>query len=262
MRQMISSWTILQKQKVLIENVRMIQHLPAFTPPPGYNRIKIVGSFEELVSTPLRNGVNALCWLRELAGDFREIVERLGVGEGIVSVDDARLQALDLTEAGVIARSILLRDQEMLRAHDLSPNVDCIHSTARDLRGGPVCTDVYSWHVDSADAEADTWLCTYLGATSEGLRNDQAVRRVDVPGTHSELLALYGGEDDNGFREFLTENFYDLHYVPTAGARPFSFGIGNLWRIATAYPGSPVPPCIHRAPETLPGQPPRLLLIS
>jgi hypothetical protein len=240
----------------------MSPRVPAFTSPDGYPRIKAVGSFDALISTPFRDGVNALCWPRELPGDFREIVERLGGGEGIVSIDDARLRSLELSDAGRIARDVLLRDQELLRAHDLSPNVDCIHSTARDLRGGPICTDVYSWHVDSADAEADTWLCTYLGAASEGLRNEEAVRRVDVPGTRAELLALYGGEDDNGFREFLTENFYDLHYVPTPGTRPFSFGIGNLWRIATEYPDSPVPPCIHRAPETSPDQPPRLLLIS
>ena len=31
---------------------------------------------------------------------------------------------------------------------------------------------------------------------------------------------------------------------------------------AAMAPGSPVPPCIHRAPETHPGDPPRLLLIS
>jgi hypothetical protein len=46
------------------------------------------------------------------------------------------------------------------------------------------------------------------------------------------------------------------------GAQPFSFGLGHVWRIACEHPGSPVPPCIHRAPETAPGQPPRLLLIS
>ena len=61
---------------------------------------------------------------------------------------------------------------------------------------------------------------------------------------------------------YLNENFFDLHYAPLPQARPFSFGLGHLWRIATEHPGSPVPPCIHRAPATLPGQPPRLLLIS
>ena len=46
------------------------------------------------------------------------------------------------------------------------------------------------------------------------------------------------------------------------GARPWSFGVGHLWKIACLYDGSPVPPCVHRAPPTIPGQPPRLLLIS
>ena len=64
------------------------------------------------------------------------------------------------------------------------------------------------------------------------------------------------------FLAFLNENFYDLHYAPLPEAQPFSFGIGNLWRVAIEYPGSPVPPCIHRAPITHPGQPSRLLLLS
>jgi hypothetical protein len=110
--------------------------------------------------------------------------------------------------------------------------------------------------------EADTYLCTYHGSASEGLRNDEALRRVDIPKTRAELLAIFGGEDDDSFREHLRENCYDLHYAAIAQARPFSFGLGNFWRIAVDWPGSPVPPCIHRAPETRPGDPPRLLLIS
>jgi hypothetical protein len=76
------------------------------------------------------------------------------------------------------------------------------------------------------------------------------------------LLRGFGGEDNEAFREYLAENCYDLHYAPTPNAQPFSFGLGSLWRIAVDYPGSPVPPCIHRAPITRPGRPPRLLLIS
>jgi hypothetical protein len=125
-----------------------------------------------------------------------------------------------------------------------------------------VLTDVFSFHTDSAAVETDTYLCTYHGPASEGLRNDEAQRRVDIPETRAELRKLYGGEDDDAFLEFLNENCYDLHYALVAQARPFSFGVGNLWRIAVDWPGSPVPPCIHRAPETLPGQSPRLLLIS
>ena len=140
--------------------------------------------------------------------------------------------------------------------------LNCIHGYPRDEQPGPVPTDVFSFHADSAPVEADTWLCTYHGAPSEGLRNDEAQRRVDVPETRAALLKLFGGKDDNDFRAWLNENCYDLHYAPVPSAQPFSFGVGHLWRIAVDWPGSPVPPCLHRAPETFPGQPPRLLLIN
>ncbi len=39
-----------------------------------------------------------------------------------------------------------------------------------------------------------------------------------------ELLELFGGAEGEEFEEFLTENFYDLHYAPLPGAKPFSFG--------------------------------------
>jgi len=236
--------------------------MPTFTPPPGYTRIKVVKSFEELVSTPFGSGVNALCWERTLAGDFGEVVERLGEGEGIATLDKARLGALGLSAAGRAAVTVLLEDLRLLGDLGLSPILDCIRSYPRDDDAGPVRTDVYSWHVDSATVEADTWLCTYFGATSEALRNDEAQRRVDIAETRAELLKTFGGEDDAGFAEFLRENCYDLHYAAIPHAQPISFGIGNLWRIATEWPGSPVPPCIHRAPETQPDEPLRLLLIS
>jgi hypothetical protein len=225
-------------------------------------RIKVVAGFEELVMTPMRDGINALCWPRTLPGDFGEIVEKLGVGKGITSIDEERLRALELSDEGRVAREILLQDQELLRARELQPSLDCINGYVNEIESELLRTDVQSWHVDSATVEADTYLCTYFGAASEGLCNEEAMRRVDLPELRAELLQLYGGEDDEGFREFLNENYLDLHYKPLPHALPFSFGLGHLWRIATEYPGSPVPPCIHRAPATQPGQPPRLLLIS
>jgi hypothetical protein len=233
-----------------------------FEPPVGYPRIKTVNSLDELVTTPFADGINALCWPRTLRGNFSEVVAHLGAGEGIVTLDDSCLEGLPLSEAGKVARDILLEDQAMLRACDLSPNLDCVQGSLRDLGEGHFPTDVYSFHVDSATAPADTYLCSYVGAASEGLRNDEAQRRVDIPETRAELLKLYGGEDDADFLEYLHEHYYDLHYAPLPESQPFSFGFGNLWRIAIEYPGSPVPPCIHRAPLTLPGQPARLLLIS
>ena len=228
----------------------------------GYPRIKTVRSFDELLTTPFADGVNALCWPRTLAGDFGEVVARIGGGEGIAILDDARLHSLSLSAAGRAAIEILLEDQRRLREHDRDPVLNCIHGYPRDEEEGPVRTDVFSFHADSAPVEADTWLCTYHGPSSEGLRNDEARRRVDIAETRAELLRLFGGKDDDDFREYLREHCYDLHYAPVPQARPFSFGLGNLWRLAVDWPGSPVPPCIHRAPETQPGDPPRLLLIS
>ncbi len=232
-----------------------------FTLPPDYPRIRRVKSFQELVVTPFAGGVNALCWERTLPGDFREVVQRLGVSENVTPIDDARLQALPVSVAGRAAIEVLLEDQRLLREHGAAPVLNCFQDYPREEEPQVVPTDVYSFHADSAPVEADTFLCTYHGAPSEGLRNEDAQRRVDHPETRAELLELFGGTDDAGFREFLKENCYDLHYAPGPRALPFSFGTGNLWRIATDWPGSPVPPCIHRAPEVRPGQAPRLLLI-
>ena len=206
--------------------------------------------------------MNALCWPRQLAGDFGEIVGKLQAERGITTIDEELLLALELSPAGELARRILLEDQTMLEACGLLPVLDCINGYVNHEDNGPMSTHVQSFHADSATDEADTYLCTYHGASSEGLRNTEARRRVDIPKIRTELLDLYRGEDDDGFLEFLNENFYDLHYAPLPHARPWSFGVGHLWRIACEYPGSPVPPCIHRAPATVPGVPPRLLLIS
>jgi hypothetical protein len=233
-----------------------------FTLPADYPRIQRVHCFQELVTTRFANGVNALCWERRLEGDFAEIVERLGPGEGVITVDDDQLLALPVSAAGRVAVANLLADQRRLREHQLAPALNCIHGYPRDEAPGPVPTDVFSFHADSATVETDTWLCTYHGPASEGLRNEAARRRVEVPAIRAELLECFGGEENAAFHAFLSDHCYDLHYEPMPGARPFTFGRGNLWRIAVAWPGCPVPPCVHRAPETVPGQPPRLLLIS
>ena len=233
----------------------------SFVLPPDYPRIKRVNSFQELVGTPFTAGVNALCWERNLVGDFGEVVRLLGVSEGVTPVDEARLRSLPVSAAGRAAIEILLADQQLLREHGAAPVLNCFQGYPRDDEPQIVPTDVYSFHADSAPVEAETFLCTYHGAPSEGLRNEEAQRRVNHPETRAALLKLFGGEDNDSFHAFLKENCYDLHYAPVAAAQPFSFGIGNLWRIATDWPGCPVPPCIHRAPEDLPGQPARLLLI-
>lgn len=225
-------------------------------------RVHHVSSFTELVGTPLTDGVNALCWPRSLPGDFGEIARLLArEEEGIHVLDEEELLALPASAAGRLALDTMLADFRLLRDRRLDPVLNFINGSARDDEDAIVATDVFSWHADRAPVPVDTYLCTYFGASSEGLRNEDATRRVDDPATRAALLELYGGGDDDGFREFLAEHSFDLHYAAAPGARPFSFGLFNLWRIALAYPGNPVPPCIHRAPATRPGEV-RLLLIS
>lgn len=236
--------------------------MTSFTLPTDYTRVKRVHSFQELITAPFADGVNAFCWGRTVPGDFGEVVKQLGATDPIATLDEALLLNLSVSNAGQVAIDQLLEDYRLLKNNNLEPVLNCIRDYPRDENPGPVPTDVFSFHVDSATVEADTYLCTYHGPASEGLRNSEAQRRVDIPEIRAELLDRFGGNDDDAFREYLKENCYDLHYAPVPSAQPFSFGVGNLWRIATDYPGSPVPPCIHRAPATLCGAPPRLLLIS
>lgn len=230
--------------------------------PVADSRVRKINSFAELVGTTMSDGVNALCWSRSLEGDFAEVARLLArEDEGIHVLEEDELRSLPASAAGRIAIEAMLADFRLLRERQLDPVLNFINGSERDLADAIVATDVFSWHADRAPVPLDTYLCTYFGASSEGLRNEDATRRVDDPATRAELLKLYGGADDDGFREFLAEHSFDLHYAATAGAVPFSFGHFNLWRIALAYPGNPVPPCIHRAPETAAGET-RLMLIS
>ncbi len=224
-------------------------------------QVRIVSHFEELLTTPFRDGVNALCWPRTLVGDFAEVVTKLDLAPGITHLEADTLLTLPLSPAGKTAVENMLADYHLLTEHGMSPTLDGINGYVQREQTGPVRTDVCSWHADSATCEADTWLCTYHGASSEGLPNDQIIRHVDVPETRTKLLQLYGGSDDETFNEWLNDHFYDLHYQPLPGAQPFTFGLGHLWRVATLHEGCPVPPCIHRAPDPIPGQK-RLLLIA
>jgi hypothetical protein len=228
--------------------------------PPG---VQVVSDFHRLTATSLSAHVNALCWRRHLPGDFAEVVAALGDGQdSVLTLDGDMLQALPLSAAGRIAADSMLADFRLLSERHLAPVLNCVYGYQRDDRGGPIATDVFSFHVDSAPCPTDTWLCTYHGPSSEGLWHTDSQRLVDRADTRAALLSAYGGSDDAGFQEFLSDNAYDLHYAALPQARPYRFGVGHLWRIATQYPDSSVPPCIHRAPPHAPGDPPRLLLIS
>ena len=223
--------------------------------------VRRVDSFEALLTVPFEGSCNAICWERALPGDFDEVVRRLPVGEGITTIDEAELESLPISTAGALAVATLLADLRGLREAGHAPELNCVDGYARDP-DEILPTDVHSFHVDSATVPTDTFLCSYSGVASEGLCSAEAERCVDVPEIRAALLARHGGEDDEAFAAYLHERHFDLHHRPLPHARPFSMGLGHLWRLAVQFPGSPVPGCIHRAPATPPGGTRRLLLIS
>ncbi len=224
--------------------------------------VRYVDSLEELVSTPMRDGVNALCLRRSLEGDFAEVIRHLNAERGITTLERDQLLTLPVSAAGKVAINFMLLDQEQLQEYGFSPEIDCVNGYIGHDEQGLMRTDVCSFHVDRATDVADTYLCTYAGASSIGVCREDVILRAQVPAVRKALLADFGGEDDEGFLDYLSENFYDLHYDALPGARTFHFGVGHLWRIAIDYPGNPVPPCIHRAPDPIEGDPPRLILIG
>lgn len=221
-----------------------------------------VQSFEELTAARFEKGINAFYWPRWLTGDFAEILGKLKGEEDVQMLSPSQLESLALTQAGALARQHLLADLERLQSLGCDPQLNAIRHYPRDALARGIATDVYSFHVDSAPCPAETWLCTYHGETSQILAHQNAQQRVKDADTRAHLLRQYGGQDDEAFAEFLAEHSYDLHYTPLAGGQPVSMGLFHLWRIAVQYPGSPVPACIHRAPEDGPNTRMRLLLIA
>jgi hypothetical protein len=205
------------------------------------------GVAEPWHAEPFANGVNAMCFERQLAGDFNRIAESLASraedADGILEVDESMLR-----DADDRAVKVLLDDIATLTALGREPQLNVITRYPRDERGLAISVDVHSFHVDRAPIEADTFLCTYAGASSEGLDNDDAERLLDDP-------KIAGAIHDD-----VSEGSYDLHFRAKPGAAPYAFGVGNLWRVAVDWPGSAVLPCIHRAPPH-DGRP-RLLLIA
>ncbi|TSJ48253.1 DUF1826 domain-containing protein [Fluviicola chungangensis] len=224
---------------------------------PDETQIQTVAGFRDLVSVPFQGKINAVCWGRQLTGDFSEIVEKIALNGNITEVEPGELLELQLSEQGQLAREILLNDLELLKNCGASPVLNVIRSYDRDDSFFP--TDVYSFHVDRSPVPVDTFLCTYVGAASEIVPNAQVRQKVLIPEIRDELKKQYHGSEE-GFESFLEENFFDLHYQAEPGARIVSLGLGNLWRLAVDHPGSQVPPCVHRAPEEKSGEL-RLLLI-
>lgn len=223
------------------------------------DQIGTVATFSELVQTEFKGKQNALCWYRNLEGDFKEIVNQLQLKEDITEVTPEDLLALQLSEKGNKARAIILEDLRVLTDFGASPSLNLLKCYERDDAFDFIATDVYSYHVDRSPIATDTFLCTYHGAASDIIANDQAEQKILIPEIRNKLKALHQGPEEE-FESFLKEYFFDLHYQAKPFAQAVNLGVGHLWRLAVDHPNQQVLPCIHRAPIENDGEY-RLLLI-
>ena len=76
--------------------------------------IKVVDSFQQLSSTPFADGINALCWPRSLDGDFVEVLQKIGAGDGITTLDENMLEGLSVSPSGRMAINNMLEDKHLL----------------------------------------------------------------------------------------------------------------------------------------------------
>lgn len=226
---------------------------------PDSNQIELVSTFSELVNTNFHGAVNAVCWNRNLNGDFKEIVSKLQLKGNITEVYPKDLLSLQLSAMGSAAREIILSDLQLLTDFGASPSLNLLKSYERDEEFDFISTDVYSYHVDRSPVGTDTFLCTYHGTSSDILPNDQAIQKILIPEIRERLKKLHNSQEGK-FETFLKEYYFDLHYQPTPNSKPINSGLGHLWRLAVDHPGQKVLPCIHRAPLENDGEY-RLLLI-
>ncbi|MET3036059.1 DUF1826 domain-containing protein [Chryseobacterium sp. NRRL B-14859] len=224
-----------------------------------HHQIGVVSTFSELVNTHFQGTMNAICWNRNLNGNFEEIVSKLRLKENITDVSAEDLLRLELSEQGNLARAIILNDLQVLADFGASPTLNLLKCYDRDEEFDFISTDVYSYHVDRSPVGTDTFLCTYYGASSDILPNDQGEQKILIPEIREKLKELHDGPEEE-FETFLKDCFFDLHYQPKPNAEPVNLGLGHLWRLAVDHPEQKVLPCVHRAPVENEGEY-RLLLI-
>ena len=178
-------------------------------PLSGNTQVGTVSSFSELIETSFHGDMNAICWSRYLVGDFQEIVNKLDLKEDITQVSEEDLLELQLSEDGILAREIILKDIHYLTDFGASPSLNLLKCYERDNELDFISTDVYSYHIDRSPIETDTFLCTYYGAASDIISNSQVQQKVCIPEIRNKLKALYDGPETE-FENFLEENFFDL----------------------------------------------------
>lgn len=209
--------------------------------------IQRVTNFNDLVTTPLKGNSNVVSWERAFIGDFNEIIQQCVSDENITVIEPELLRSIKLSAAGELARNIILNDFELLSEYGAAPTLNIIKQYDRDADENIFPTDVYSFHVDRSPIPVDTFLCTYYGATTEILPNEQSVQKMLIPEIRQQLKNNFSGSD-SAFETYLTEQFYDLHFAALPNAQIVQIPPGHICRLAVDHPNSQALPCIHRAP--------------
>ncbi|MCY0977681.1 DUF1826 domain-containing protein [Chryseobacterium wangxinyae] len=215
---------------------------------PESTQIQTVSTFSDFIDTAFEGEKNAIFWMRNLEGDFVEVVSKLALKDDITEISPEDILSLHLSKNGDIARKIILNDLKTLSDSGAKPTLNLLKNYERDLEFDFISTDVYSFHVDRSPIPTSTILCTYYGAPSEILPNNQAVQKIMIPEIRAKLRELHTGSYED-FNTFLEEYFFDLHYEPKPNAQPINLGIGHLWKLSVDHPEQKVLPCIHRAPK-------------
>ena len=96
------------------------------------DHLHTVTNFNDLVSSPFFGEMNAICWNRELKGDFLEIINKVALKGNITVLDEEQLNALQLSEQGQLARELLLNDLTFLKVHGAAPTLNVIQHYERD----------------------------------------------------------------------------------------------------------------------------------
>lgn len=224
-----------------------------------HHQVQVVSSFLELINTSFHGAKNAICWQRNLDGDFEEITNQLSLKENVTEVSAEDLLQLNLSEKGNLAREIILNDLQLLTDFGALPSLNLIKKYNKDEEFDFISTDVYSFHVDRSPISSDTFLCTYFGASSDIISNEEVEQKILIPSIREKLKELHNGPDEE-FEDFLKEYYFDLHYQVKPNGTPTNLELGNLWKLAVDHPQQKVLPCIHRAPVENEGEY-RLLLI-
>jgi hypothetical protein len=214
----------------------------------AHKQVATVSSFSELITKHFHGEVNALCWQRNLEGDFKEIVSQLQLKENITEISIEDLKQLNLSDKGNRAREIIIDDLANLTAFGAMPTLNLLKSYDRDDEFDFISTDVYSFHVDRSPVGTDTFLCTYYGASSDIIPNDEVEQKILIPEVRAALKELHNDTEED-FENFLKDNYFDLHYQPKPNAQPVNLELGHLWRLAVDHPDQEVLPCVHRAPK-------------